>query len=223
MTQKLQKQLKPLIYSTIEKLKSKEFKKDPIGGEHFSKITSLMSSAYKRHGLILEYSFLNLLKNNQNYDTWEDKEFKVSRPADDLASSFIENPLEVYNTETSYSTHRAVRTLQIDLITYNKRTKELSAYEIKRSNGSHDAGKKRQILRDILCVQVLLKSYGESKNFEVKSARSYIINYYGIRDIVKPFSIINTELDEHFGFSVYRQIEEINEIYRKKLFEILSR
>jgi hypothetical protein len=42
------------IKETVEKLKIKNFRKDPIAGEHFSKIVSVMSSAYKRHGFILE-------------------------------------------------------------------------------------------------------------------------------------------------------------------------
>ena len=44
----------PVIDKTIAALNSKRFVPDPIGGKHFSKITSLMSSAYKRHGFILE-------------------------------------------------------------------------------------------------------------------------------------------------------------------------
>jgi hypothetical protein len=43
--------LKPEIEKTIKGLDSKNFEPDPIAGPHFSKITSVMSSAYKRHGL----------------------------------------------------------------------------------------------------------------------------------------------------------------------------
>jgi len=49
--------LKPEIELTIERLKNKKFKSDPIGGEHFSKIVSLMSSAYKRMDLFLKKQF----------------------------------------------------------------------------------------------------------------------------------------------------------------------
>ena len=48
----------PLIEETVERLNQKEFRRDPIGGEHFSKIVSVMSSAYKRHGFILKEQFL---------------------------------------------------------------------------------------------------------------------------------------------------------------------
>jgi len=50
--------LKPEIEKTIKGLDSKNFPPDPIAGPHFSKITSVMSSAYKRHGYILERAIL---------------------------------------------------------------------------------------------------------------------------------------------------------------------
>src|SRR5215831_5923618 len=52
--------LKPEIEKTIKGLDSKNFPPDPIAGPHFSKITSVMSSAYKRHGYILERAILEL-------------------------------------------------------------------------------------------------------------------------------------------------------------------
>jgi hypothetical protein len=42
--------LKTEIEKTVIRLDSKRFDPDPISGQHFSKITSVMSSAYKRHG-----------------------------------------------------------------------------------------------------------------------------------------------------------------------------
>jgi hypothetical protein len=50
--------MKPEIESTIKRLDLKHFEPDPIAGPHFSKITSVMSSAYKRHGYILERAIL---------------------------------------------------------------------------------------------------------------------------------------------------------------------
>ena len=52
--------LKPEIENTIKRLDTKHFEPDPIAGPHFSKITSVMSSAYKRHGDILERAILEV-------------------------------------------------------------------------------------------------------------------------------------------------------------------
>ena len=50
-----------------------------------------------------------------------------------------------------------------DAIVFDKNTGILRAYEIKRGFGVHDSGKRRSMLRDILSVQVLLKSYGKER------------------------------------------------------------
>ena len=210
----------PIIEVTVEKLKNKKFKSDPIAGEHFSKIVSVMSSAYKRHGFIIERAILERLKTNTNFEVWEDRSFNVPSIADHLVDSAIENPELIFESETSYV--EGPRTLQIDVIVYNKINKQISAYEIKRGNGLHDSGKRRSILRDLLCTQILLKSYGKQKGLEILSAKSYIIFYYGMCSIKKPFSLTREELDEHFGFSIFKEVEMVNEYFRSKLFDILT-
>jgi len=96
------------------------------------------------------------------------------------------------------------------------------AYEIKRGSGLHDAGKRRSILRDLLCAQVLLKSYGEQRGLEVSDARAHIIFYYGQCSIKKPFSLTREELDEHFAFPVLDEVELVNEYFKERLFSILA-
>ena len=59
--------MKPEIESTIKRLNLKHFEPDPIAGPHFSKITSVMSSAYKRHGYILERAILEALRLCRNH------------------------------------------------------------------------------------------------------------------------------------------------------------
>jgi hypothetical protein len=62
------------------------------------------------------------------------------------------------------------------------RIKRLGAYEVKRGNGQFDAGKIRSIKRNLLCVQVLLKSYGaELAKLKPVAAESRIIFYFGVR------------------------------------------
>src|SRR5438552_10843907 len=64
--------MKDEIETTIKRLDSKSFDPDPIAGPHFSKITSVMSSAYKRHGYILERAILETLKLCPHFEVWRD-------------------------------------------------------------------------------------------------------------------------------------------------------
>ena len=212
----------PIIDETVERLNSKKFKVDPIGGSTFSKVVSVMSSAYKRHGFIIERAILERLKENENFLVWEDRMFAVSPDADHMVDDCIDNPEKLIEATTNYSQETAKRTLQIDAIIYDKINKALSCYEIKRGNGLHDSGKRRSILRDLLCVQVLLKSYGEQRGLEVISASSRIIFYYGQCSIKKPFSLTGAELDEHFNFKLQDDVEAVNELFRKRLYDLLT-
>ena len=108
------------------------------------------------------------------------------------------------------------------MIVFNKTNNQIAAYEIKRGNGLHDSGKRRSILRDLLCVQTLLKSYGTQKGYDISCARSFIIFYYGQCSISKPFSITREELDEHFGHSIAKDVEDVNEYFRSRLFDLLT-
>ena len=66
------------------------------------------------------------------------------------------------------------------------------------------------MLRDTLCVQVLLKGYGKERGLEVTQAFSNIIFYYGQCSIPKPFSLTGLEMDGHFEFPVYDAVEEVS-------------
>lgn len=213
--------MRPEIEATIKRLSVTKFAPDPIAGTHFSRIVSLMSSAYKRHGNILEKAILYQLAKCPNFEVWNDPLFQVSASADLLANDALKKPLSVVGNQVNYSP--GPRTLQVDVIVYDKATKSLRAYEVKRGFGHHDAGKKRSILRDTLCMNMLLKSYGASRGLDVKDAEAKAIFYYGNRSIPKDFSLVAQELDAHFNWPVYSAIEKVNDLYRSKLFEILAK
>lgn len=179
-----------------------------------------MSSAYKRHGFILERAILEAVKENPDLVVWCDPQFEVSNTADHIVDTIITKPDSVFLTELPYT--KGHRTLQVDLVVFNKVTEQVTSYEIKRGNGLHDAGKKRSILRDLLCQQILLKSYAAEKGYVAKEARVHIIFYYGQCSIKKPFSLTKDELDEHFQWDVVRPVEKVNKAFRKSLTKMLN-
>jgi hypothetical protein len=212
--------VKEEIETTILSLEAKTFLADPIAGPHFSKITSVMSSAYKRHGYILERALLEALKQSVIFEVWREENFHVPSNVDHMVNGSTEHGAKLIGTDYPYS--EGERTLQVDVIAYNKYTGILRAYEVKRGFGLHDSGKRRSMLRDTLAVQVLLKSYGTQRGLTVRQAFSHIIFYYGQCSIPKPFSLTGAELDEHFGFPVHEAVEEVNKHYKARLFAILA-
>ena len=212
--------LKPEIERTIKSLDTKSFDPDPIAGPHFSKITSVMSSAYKRHGYILERAILETLKLCPEFEVWREPVFQVPSAVDHIVAGSINEPTKLIGTD--YPTSDGDRTLQVDVIVFNKKTGTLGAYEIKRGAGLHDSGKRRSMLRDTLCIQVLLKSYGKSRGHDAGSVFSHIIFFYGKCSIPKPFSITGAEMDGHFGWPLIEAVDEVNKYFQGRLFAILS-
>jgi hypothetical protein len=210
--------MRPEIEGTINRLQEKDFNPDPLVGSSFSRIVSVMSSAYKRHGNILEKALLHQLEKCPRLIVWDDPLFQVTPNADLVAQGSVKTPETILGNHLSYG--EGHRTLQVDIIVYDTESKIIRAYEVKRGFGYHDAGKKRSILRDTLCLNLLLKSYGEQRGYEVRDAEAKAIFYYGSRSIPKQFSLIAQELDEHFQWPVYQPVEEVNRLFRDKLLEL---
>lgn len=79
------------------------------------------------------------------------------------------------------------------------------------------------MLRDLVCVQVLMKSYAElAHSLEISDAESKVIFYYGACSIGKPFSLIRNELDDYFSEDVVSEIEEVNDYFRLNLMTLLQ-
>lgn len=213
------KLIQPSVEATIDKLVSKRFVDDPLIPGEYSRIASIVSSAYKRHGFILEQAILIRLKNIKYLQVWDDPNFGVSASAESLVATFIDREGDAVMSELPYldSVTDQVRHIQVDAIVYNKNTKALTSYEIKRGNGLHDAGKRRSMKRDLLIQQTLLKSYGTQKGLDVQSVDSKIIFYYGQCSLPKPFAITGSELNEHFGVKIQEYVEIANNLFAEKL------
>lgn len=207
--------VKPIVDQTISTLASANFETDPIAGEKYSRQTSIISSAYKRHGTILERAMLESLRESNRHKVWREDAFRVSHAADQLIGHHADLALLPYG--------ESMRTLQIDMMVFDSADQTLRAYEVKRGFGKFDAGKIRSIRRDLLVTQMLLKSYGELAGCKAEKAETKIIFYYGRRSIPKPYSLVGPELNDHFGFPVYDLVEEANAYFKQQLYALLDR
>lgn len=214
--------IKPVVDATVGRLRDRAFDCDPLMGAELSRITSVVSSAYKRHGHILEATLKAVLREHSRFEVWDDPRLPISQAAEGLATSYMSNPTSALNASIKHEA-KGHRTLQVDMLVFDKKRKTVSSYEVKRGAGTHDAGKRRSMMRDLLCTQVVLKSYAENKlNLSCKSAHSYIIVYYGAETLGVPFTLWRDHLDDHFGVPVLSQMEKVNRYYRKQIENLLD-
>jgi hypothetical protein len=209
--------VRPLIDRTIATLKHAKFAEDPICGPTYSRLHSVVGSAQKRHGRILEIALREGLRESNRHRVWTEPKFAISLAADTLVNSQSEEACR--RSELPYG--EASRIIQIDVGVDSEQN--ISAYELKRANGLHDAGKIRSMRRDLACTRLLLKSYGEHlRGLCPQQADALVIFYYGKRSIPAPYSLVGAELDDHFGFAITARIEAANQYYRDCLHELLE-
>lgn len=212
-------EVKPLVDATLKRLADRKFREDPLLGADYSRRTSIAASAQRRHGHIIEAAFRFRLAQVPGFQVWETNDFAVSAVADGMVNAEKER-LNLLKSAVPYGEQS--RRLQVDAFVYNEKLKTLASYELKRGGDKHDAGKTRSMFRDLLCTQVLLKSYGETLGLEVNSALAYIVFYYGRGTIPKPFSLTRDDLNDHFGVDLRSAIEEVNGYFREQLMALVA-
>lgn len=211
--------LQPLIDEAIDRLSEAAFREDPIGGKKYSRATSIMSSAYKRHGQILEAALLERLKDCARFQVWREDAFRLSHES--LKQLHIHQRIEkCTRIELEYG--ECEKSIPIDMIVFDNESKALTSYNVKRGNGSYDGGKRRSILSDLLRTQMLLKDYGRQRGISLSAAQSRVIFYYGLLSLPKPLAIAGDELDSHFSFPVFEAIEAVNDYFRQRLHALIE-
>ena len=78
------------------------------------------------------------------------------------------------------------------------------------------------MLKNALCIQVLLKHYAKQRGYDPKGVFSHFIFFYGKCSIRKLFAITGAELDQHFSWPVYEPVDEVNKYFQSRLFSILA-
>ncbi|MDO9413809.1 MAG: hypothetical protein Q7T81_14675 [Pseudolabrys sp.] len=178
-----------------------------------------MSSAYKRHGQILEAALLERLKDCARLQVWREDAFKLSHES--LKEYHVHQRIEkCTRIELAYGDSE--RAIPVDMIVFDNETKALTSYNIKRGNGSYDGGKRRSIQSDLLRTHMLLIDYGRLRGISPSVARSRIIFFYGLLSLPKPLAIAGSELDDHFSFPIIEEVEAVNDYFRERLYALIE-
>ncbi|WP_439501619.1 hypothetical protein [Aminobacter ciceronei] len=211
--------LRPLVDDTIEKLGNASFREDPIAGRKYSRVTSIISSAYKRHGAILDQALLERLKDCARFRVWTEHEFKLSHES--LEHTRMSDRIEpLLRTDLPYGDRE--RSIRVDILVHDQESGAFTSYNVKRGNGSYDLGKRRLIQEDLLRTHMLLKDYGRNAGILPSSTHAHIVFYYDLLSLQPPLAISGSKLDEHFGFPVRDAIEKVNNYFVSRLHQLVD-
>lgn len=211
--------MRPTVDDTIEKLGAARFREDPIAGRKYSRATSIVSSAYKRHGAVLVRALLERLKDCARLSVWAEDEFKLSH--DSLREVRVAERIEpLLRARLPYGDRE--RSICIDVMVFDEESRALKAYSVKRGNGSYDGGKRRLIQQELVRTQMLLADYGRALGLAPETSHAHIIFYYGLLSLPPPLAIAGDALDEHFRFPVRDAMECVNGYFASRLKAILE-
>ncbi len=211
--------IQPTVDETIDRLGSTRFREDPIAGRKYSRATSIISSAYKRHGAILQRALLERLKDCARLRVWTEDDFKLSH--DTLREVRIAERLDsLLKVQLPYGDRE--RSARVDILVFDETSRSLNAYNVKRGNGSYDGGKRRLIHEELVRTQMQLTDYGRSVGFLPQTSNAHVIFYYGLLSLPPPLALAGEDLDEHFQFPVREAIEIVNAYFVTRLSALIE-
>lgn len=209
---------------TINRLSATSFVVDPIAGFELSRVTSIVSSAYKRHGAIIEIALYHAISAQNAVEARYRVPFYINRHA----SSYV----ETHNVKTKEGFRACLDTTlpyqenggryELDILYFDHRSSAAVALEVKRGNGQFDRGKRDSMIKAALAVRTLLASYAQTIGWEAKAVESRILAYYGVPRFPPKIYLRGSDLNTFIGPGIYESVEEVNEYFRAQLLRLVD-
>jgi len=189
----------------------KTFEADPILTAEQTRLAGIINGATRGHGILIEKTLLESLQDREDRPAWCEPAFRLSHGDTNYHKAATVEGMAF--AALPYGDGDAKhRTVQVDLITFDKATGIVRAYEIKRNHEDSGSAANLQIVRSLLI------SYARTvKQLEATAAEMWTISYYGLPHKHSTFRLTRSDLDEHFGCPVVANVERATATYREAL------
>lgn len=214
--QSIMVRLAPFCGDAINAIGLKTFEADPILTPEQTRVSGIIRDAISRHGTLIERTILECLQDREDLAVWCEPSFRLSHGDTNYhkAVTVEGSALATLPYGDGDAEHR---TVQVDLIVFDKKSGLIRAYEIKRKNLDGMSA------HNLQCVRSLLISYAETvKQLRPTRAEAWTISYYGTPHKSAPCLLTRGELDKHFGCPVVANVERATKTYRDDLQAILT-
>ena len=96
-------------------------------------------------------------------------------------------------------------------------------FEVKRGTSSHDAGKKKNILRTFLETAMHLKHYAiDKQGLDVTGKDVKIVSYYGDKQFHNKIHLDKDSLDDFLDIEIVEDVEAVTHLYRKRIIDTIN-
>jgi hypothetical protein len=215
--QSLLERIAPYCSEAIKIICQKTFDPNPLLTAEQTRLAGLINSATLRHGILIEKTILECLKDREDLIVWCEPHFRLSHGDTNYhkAATIEGAALASLPYGDGDAQHR---TVQVDLIVFDRSSGVIRAYEIKRKNEDNISAQNLQIVRS------LLMSYAETvRQLKPTRAEAWTISYYG-----EPshkggtWRLTRADLNEHFGCPIRESVDSATATYRADLQAILT-
>ncbi len=217
-------EVRPIVDETIRKLENTNFLIDPIAGERLSRITSIVSSAYKRHGAIIEIALFHAISQQNTIEARSKESFFISKNVSSYVESHDFKSEDGFHSclSTSMPYRRDGEKYEIDIVYFDFTTETICALEVKRGNGQFDRGKRDSMIKAALSVRMLLRSFAEHVGWPAKNVESRILAYYGVPRFPPEIYLRGKDLDQFIGPGIRDRVESVNDYFRERLLALVG-
>ena len=191
-----------------------EFNLDPLLSPEISHLGSVIASAIKRQGPLLERALGETLKHG-GLTVLRNQRVPITRGTLALVNSKDPNQ---FGGQIGYDDNEIVNHADADLITIDEKQGWAAMLQIKRGGGLTETKKRKADERGLYGARMTLASYLRQEGYRaVDYAEVGVIDVFGQSGYDKDLVIPKSELDEFFGLSVTPVIDEVTTVMRETL------
>ena len=195
---------------------------DPIIGPELSEAISIIGSAVKRHGGLIESAIAGALIASDRFLVFNNVSVPVTKGASQLLTA--RNSDKDLARIKLAADSEAEGIVTFDLLAVDPENGWAGAYEIKRGNGATEPGKRRRTMHALRAGKLVLPSYVKLLGYgPVDTVTTMVIDYYGGSGFDPHFTLTREDLDEHFGVPVVKTVDAVTEALREELQAALPR
>lgn len=197
--------IKATIRDDVDRAFSIPCTDDPLLGPTLGYLYRAAGNLLQSHGTLIQDLLPQILRKTPGFAVLAPEGIRISEDADRMAHR--DNLQDCLHTELHYNADGA-REVRPDILLFRTTSGTLEFLEVKRGQGKLGSSAIRSLLRDLLCLQMLGRSWGRRHHLHVTEVRARVISIYGQTGLPQELTIQGNSLDEYFGFPMSSEFDE---------------
>lgn len=209
-----------LINRTIERLRGLQPQPDPIVPQHLQRPYNVLNSAVRMDGHLLEAALFEALSIAPHLTITRTPQIYLPRVADQIVGGRAS--AEVLAGSDLFYDPRGGRKVAPDGLIIDRNRNAIDFIEAKRGHGKTDSGKTRQTTTDLLCLQLIGRSYAKLQlGVDVAISTAVVCAIHGVTTMPLELQASVEELEVRYQTDIRTFLNATQAEFRSRLEELL--